>query len=192
MKHIPKVVNSRVAYENTHIKCVVDTLTRDGKTWEQAYLSKPIPNTDISIIPYENGGVYILDQYRHANARKFWQFPGGGGESGDSLMDSARRELTEETGFVAGQMEAIGLTYNEAGLVRLKTTIIVATDLKKRERKLEHTEVGMEMHFFTIAQIEAMIAAGEIQCGFALVSWLFFRNYLRNHCKDPLTCNTPQ
>lgn len=184
MKNIPKVVNSRVAYENAHIKCIVDTLTRDGKTWEQAYLSKPIPDIDVSIIPYENDGVYILKQYRHANGRELWQFPGGGGEPGVFIVDSAYRELTEETGFVAGQMETIGLTYNEAGLVRLKTTILVATDLKKGKQKLEHTEVGMEMHFFTIAQIEAMIAAGEIQCGFALAGWTFFRNYLKSHCEE--------
>jgi hypothetical protein len=92
MKNIPKVVNSRVAYENAHIKCIVDTLTRDGKTWEQAYLSKPIPDIDVSIIPYENDGVYILKQYRHANGRELWQFPGGGGEPGASIVDSAHRE----------------------------------------------------------------------------------------------------
>ncbi|MEI7652983.1 MAG: NUDIX hydrolase [bacterium] len=179
MKHIPKVINSRVAYENAHVKCVVDTLSRDGKTWEQAYLAKPIPDIDVSVIPYENGGVYMLRQYRHANRCELWQFPGGGGEPDASIIESAHRELTEETGFVAGQMETIGLTYNEAGLVNLKTTILVATDLKKGERRLEHTEVGMEMHFFTIAEMEMMIEAGEIQCGFALASWTFFRNYLQ-------------
>lgn len=178
MKNIPKILSSRTAYQNAHIACLVDTLERDGKTWEQAYLSKPVPDIDVSIIPYENEGVYMLKQYRHANSKEFWQFPGGGGESDMSIVETAHKELQEETGFSAGRLETIGLTYNEAGLVRLKTTILVATDLRKGERKLEHAEVGMDIHFFTIAEVEMMIASGEIQCGFALASWTFFRNYL--------------
>ena len=38
---------------------------------------------------------------------KTWGFPGGSSELGDSLEDTARRELLEETGLVAGRLEFI-------------------------------------------------------------------------------------
>ncbi len=176
-----KVVGSQIIYQNKHVVTHVDTLEMDGRQWEQVYLAKHLPDLDVGVIPYENGGVYMLDQYRHANERYFWQFPGGAGEMGRTLRDAASRELTEETGFVAGKLEVIGQTCNEPGLVQLRTTIFVATDLVKGKRNIEHTEIGMKLKFFTISQVEEMIKKGEIQCGFALAAWTFFRNYLQSH-----------
>lgn len=175
-----KVVGSRIVYQNRHVITHVDTLESDGRQWEQVYLAKYLPDLDVGVIPYENGGVYMLDQYRHANGRYFWQFPGGAGEAGQTLQDTASRELSEETGLVAGKLEAIGQTYNEPGLVQLRTTIFVATDLVRGKRDIEHTEIGMKLKFFTIEQVEEMIKKGEIQCGFALSAWTFFRNYLQS------------
>jgi 8-oxo-dGTP pyrophosphatase MutT (NUDIX family) len=97
------------------------------------------------------------------------------------LHDTASRELSEETGLVAGKLEVIGQTCNEPGLVQLRTTIFVATDLVKGNRDIEHTEIGMKLKFFTIEQVEEMIERGKIQCGFALSAWTFFRNYLQSH-----------
>ncbi len=176
-----RIVGSEIIYQNKHVIAHVDTLESDSKQWEQVYLAKRLPDIDVGVIPYENGGVYMLYQYRRANDRYFWQFPGGAGEVGETLGDAASRELLEETGFVAGKLDIIGLTCNEPGLVQLRTTIFVATDLVKGECDIEHTEIGMELKFFTIDQVEEMIKKGEIQCGFALSAWTFFRNYLQSH-----------
>jgi hypothetical protein len=93
--------------------------------------------------------------------------------------DAASRELSEETGLVAGKLDIIGLTCNEPGLVQLRTTIFVATDLVKGERDIEHTEIGMKLKFFTIDQVEEMIKKGEIQCGSLCMD--IFRNYLKSN-----------
>ncbi len=175
------VVGSRIVYQNKHAVVNVVTLESDGRQWEQVYLARHLPDLDVGVIPYENDGVYMLYQYRRANDRCFWQFPGGAGEVGESLSDTASRELSEETGLVAGKLEAIGQTCNEPGLLKLRTTIFVATDLVKGRRNIEHTEVGMKLKYFTIDQVEEMIKKGEVQCGFALASWTFFRNYLQAH-----------
>lgn len=180
MKSPFNIINAQVVYENSHVACHVDTLEKDGKQWEQAYIAKPTPDFDVGIIPYdeEKQGVYMVRQYRHANERFFWQFPGGMGEKGESIIEIAHRELTEETGLTAKKMEVIGLTCNEPGLVRLRTTILVATGLSTGQQCLEHDEAITRVRFISTQDVERMIVQGEFQCGFALAAWTFFRSYV--------------
>ncbi|MEI6326546.1 MAG: NUDIX hydrolase [Candidatus Roizmanbacteria bacterium] len=173
-----KVLSSHIVYSNRYIAAHADVLSKSGRQWEQAYVTKPHPEHDVVVVPYENGGVYLLNQYRHANTGYFWQFPGGSGEDEQSSDEVALRELNEETGLIAGKLRMIGQTCAEPGLVRLKTTIYVATDLTHGKQHFEHSEIGMKVAFFTLSKIEEMIRSGEIMCGFTLAAWLFFRTYL--------------
>ncbi|EKE18839.1 MAG: NUDIX hydrolase [uncultured bacterium] len=62
------------------------------------------PDTTDVIAFTEEGKIIVLDQEQPGKER-FFSLPGGRIEEGEDPMDSARRELTEETGYECGEIE---------------------------------------------------------------------------------------
>src|SRR5882757_804270 len=59
-------------------------------------------NLAIGILPLdEEGNTWLVGQYRFPLDQYSWEIPEGGGEQGIAPVESAQRELMEETGLVA-------------------------------------------------------------------------------------------
>lgn len=56
----------------------------------------------------QDGRVTMLRQYKHGPRRVCLTFPGGSIEAGETPADAARRELMEEIGCVAQELDSLG------------------------------------------------------------------------------------
>jgi 8-oxo-dGTP pyrophosphatase MutT (NUDIX family) len=72
----------------------------------------PIQVAIYIVRPIDNGGHEYLMLHRVLPRLSFWQPVTGGVESGESVEQTARRELTEETGFPPDDLQSIGFTYS--------------------------------------------------------------------------------
>lgn len=169
----PQTVSSETIYRDSHIRVKHDVLEVDSFSWNQVYLEWHHKNA-ICIIPFENNGVFLIRQYRHAVSKYLWQFPGGLVEPNVSEMNMARKELLEETGFVAEKLKKIGTISPEPGLTSAHICVYVATGLQKKNTQIERSEIGMEVKFFPIATVRKMIQQGKIHCGITLSAYLLF------------------
>ncbi len=61
------------------------------------------------------GSIVLIHNYRYTVRRWLWEVPAGSVEPGDSPLESARRELLEETGGSARSMIPVGSFYDGAG-----------------------------------------------------------------------------
>ena len=117
------------------------------------------------VIPEENGGFHLVEQFRHAVGRRSWEFPMGGwapGKSGDPA-DLARRELLEETGYTAATWRRLGgRLHGSTGFCSQGFAIWHATDLTPGEHQREITEADMTQAFVTEVEFRRMVADGRI------------------------------
>jgi len=100
--------------------------------WEYAARTRGIRAA--MILAIDAGDVILVEQYRVPIGRRCLEMPAGlvGDEhSGEDAMSSARRELEEETGYVAAHWEDLGEFWSSPGMLTESFTLMKATGLTR-------------------------------------------------------------
>ena len=84
--------------------------------------------------------VCLIDVVRTAVGTTLLELPAGTLDREESLADAARRELREETGFLAGRIEPIGGLWMSPGILRERMHLFAASDLEAGPQALEPGE----------------------------------------------------
>lgn len=105
--------------------------------------------------------VLFVKQYRHAIGRVTIEIPAGTLEPGEDPLASAARELAEETGYSASQLERIGGIYPSPGFCTEHIHLYLARGLT---RGVAHPEDDEHIVVESVAWAEAIrrVRAGEI------------------------------
>jgi 8-oxo-dGTP pyrophosphatase MutT (NUDIX family) len=98
-------------------------------------------NIAIGIIPVdEEGGTWLVGQYRYPHAAYTWEIPEGGGRVGVDPLISAQRELAEEVGLRAKRWDLILEMDLSNSVTDERCLIYLARDLEVGESAPEETE----------------------------------------------------
>ncbi|HTI59576.1 NUDIX hydrolase [Mucilaginibacter sp.] len=98
-------------------------------------------NTAIGVLPLdEEMNTYLVGQYRFPLSQYSWEIPEGGGPLGTSPLDSAKRELLEETGLKAGSWTELQRMHLSNSVSDELCIIYLARELKQFEAEPEDTE----------------------------------------------------
>lgn len=111
--------------------------------------------------------IILIRQHRYPLDDFIWELPAGKLHSGEDPLDCAKRELEEETGYLAGEWKLLNSIYTTPGFCDEVLHIYLATDLSETPggRKLEEGEETMTMKILPIDEAVAMIDAMEIRDG---------------------------
>lgn len=131
----------------------------DGAHATREYIRHP---GAVAILPFTADGRVVLErQYRYPHARDFVEIPAGKVEQGEDLLESARRELLEETGYAAAQWQRLTTIHNAISYSDEAIELYVARGLEKRKRKLDAEEF-LEVIEMPFAEALAMVRDGRI------------------------------
>ena len=98
-------------------------------------------NNAIGIIPLdEELNTYLVGQYRFTLGQYSWEIPEGGGPLGIDLLESAKRELKEETGLIAEEWTKLLDLHLSNSVSDEYGCIYLARALKQEEAMPEETE----------------------------------------------------
>lgn len=131
----------------------------------------------VAIVPLiAPGKILMIEQYRRAADQKLLEIPAGTMENNETPEECALRELSEETGLKADQMQKLCTCFLAPGYSTELMHIFLAQRLSKSQKSLEEDEF-IEMKELALDKAIAMIRNGGIIdaktiCGLLLVDRL--------------------
>ena len=106
--------------------------------------------------------IVLVRQYRHAAADFFLELPAGTTDSSDSNTETcARRELEEETGYVATDWQLVSVLHPNPGTQTNRVHIFLARDAERKgTQALDAGEEGLTVEVIPVAEVLAGLASG--------------------------------
>ena len=135
------ILDQRVTYDNPWIR-VDEYQVRQPRGGHGIYGVVHFKNKAIGIVALDEAGcIYLVGQYRFPLGRYSWEIPEGGGPEGEDPLETAQRELLEETGLVAEHWEVL-LQMDVSNSVSDETCVVyLARGLSQHKAHPEDTEV---------------------------------------------------
>lgn len=146
-------------------------LTPDGSTHTRESVQHP---GAVVVLPLlEDGRVCLIRNYRSAVDRTLIELPAGTLEPHEEPLQTARRELEEETGYRAGAVEPLCQFYMSPGILNEKMHLYLATALTAGPARLEAGE-QIEPWLVPWSEALAMAEDGRIEDAKTLVALFWY------------------
>src|SRR5262245_4275915 len=162
----------RTLLETRRFTVVEEIVVRpDGSQARCQYVKHP---GAVAILPLvDDRHVCLIHSRRLTVGKMLIEVPAGTREPNETPLETARRELTEETGYQAAHFEQLAIYYPSPGVLSERMWVFVARDLTPGPPAREANE-EIENLVITVDEAMAMVDRGEIEDSKTLVALLKF------------------
>ena len=137
-------------------------------------------NIAVGMLPLdEQGNTWIVGQYRYPIEAYSWEMPEGGGKRDVPTIESAKRELKEETGIIAKKWTKILEMDLSNSASDEQAVIYLAQDLEFSDAEPDHTE-DLEVKKIHFSKLLAMVLNGEVRDSLTVATVLKVELMLRD------------
>lgn len=174
-----KRISREVIVENAwHRYCVDRYRLKGGAEGSYYYIDMP---GSCGIIPlFDDGSTLLIKVTRYLLGVSLWEFPIGGMKEGQDPLDCAHRELREEAGFVAQQMELLGSFAPYKGVSNEICHFFLARGLTEVGQELEASE-EISVKRLSLEDAQETLMQQEILDGQSLCGLMLLTRYLQSH-----------
>jgi ADP-ribose pyrophosphatase len=134
-------------------------LLPDGSETVREYIRHPGAAVILAIL--DGDRVVMVRQFRYPLGREFIELPAGKLDPGEAHEATAKRELLEETGYVAAEWRRLGVVHNAIGYSDEGIEIWLARGLEQRAPRLAEGEF-LEAFALPLAEALEMVRDGRI------------------------------
>ena len=166
-----KIVSSHEKYNNPWINVTEHQVVNPGGG-QGIYGTVHFKNTAIGIIVLDADlNTWLVGQYRFPLNQYTWEIPEGGGPLNMDTLESAKRELKEETGLIATSWNIIQKMHLSNSVSDELSVIYLARDLEQGESDPEETE-DLKIRKIPFEEAYNMVLSGEITDSISVVAIL--------------------
>jgi ADP-ribose pyrophosphatase len=164
--------SQRTLLESRRFTVIEETLAKpDGRIASLQYIRHP---GSVAILPLlEEDHVCLIHSRRLTVNKTLIEIPAGTREADESPMETARRELAEETGYRAEAMEQLAEFYPSPGITNEQMWIFVARGLVAGEHAREANE-EIENLVVSWATAIKMLERGDIEDAKTMIALLTY------------------
>ena len=154
------LVSGKLVYDGALLKVHRDTVRLpDGSEASREYLRHPGAVAMVAL--FDDGSVLLERQFRYPHGREFIEIPAGKLDPGEPHLATAKRELAEETGYIAAEWTRLGVIHTAIGYADEAIEVFLAKKLTLRSAKLDAGEF-LETFLVPLDQAVAMVRDGRI------------------------------
>ena len=146
----------------------------DGSHGIREYIRHP--GAVAVVARFDDGTVLLERQFRYPGGREFIEIPAGKLEPGEPHLETAKRELLEETGYVAAEWTRLGVIDTAIGYADETIELFLAKDLTRRAASLDAGEF-LEVLKVPFDKALAMIRDGRITDSKTVIGLLWIEKW---------------
>lgn len=130
-----------------------------------------------AVVPVtKEGKIIMVKQYRNALDRETIEIPAGGRENeNEPMIEAAKRELEEETGYRSENLDLLISLYTTVAFCNERIDVFVAKDLVRTEQNFDEDE-EIELMEFTVEELCEMIYSCKIQDSKTIAAIMAYKN----------------
>ena len=172
------VINHQEIYRGKIVALHVDTIRQEsGRTTIREVVLHPGGVAAIPVL--DDGRLLLIRQFRYPIGKYILELPAGKLDSGQSPLDTVKRELEEEAGYRAGEWTHECTFYTTPGICNESIHLFVARNLIQSTQRLEEGE-HISLEAYSLDECLQKMAAGEISDGKTILGILWYQRKLGN------------
>lgn len=174
---IEKLKKKNKIYEGKAVDFYCDEVELpNGQTATREYLGHPGAAAVLPFIDKEN--IVLVKQYRYPIGKETLEIPAGKIDKGETPLECVKRELKEETGFTAKNLEKLISFYPTTAFSNEELHIFAAFGLNSGKQHLDKDEFVSKL-IVNFREAVKMVKSGEIMDSKTVIALLYFENILK-------------
>ena len=171
---LPVRLSRETIFESEYLRLHLDRVRQPNGFIIERFHNVEYPHPAVGVVvENEKGQVVLCRVPRYTSMTNQWSVPAGGVEKGEDVLESARREVWEETGYESFDHRLVYTYYPQQGSSN-KLFQVVFCRAGERTGSFDPNEIS-EVGWFYKDEVEVLMDRGEMQDGLgltALLMWL--------------------
>ncbi|MAG44766.1 NUDIX hydrolase [bacterium] len=167
---LPKRLKRKTIYKSPWINLFTDkVLMPSGKIIEKYHFLDYPKESIVVLLTNSKHEICFIKSLRYTTKKIECELPAGGIEKDESILNAAKREVLEETGFRTKSLEKV-YSFNPSNGMSNQLVHVIFGTISNDKQKYFDTDEVKEVHWFSLKKIKNLILNNKITDGVALVA----------------------